>query len=459
MAHVFQTFTRDGRPHPRWRYQFTDWQGRRRTATGTTSEIETRRKATAIQAEHFDIRKGLRPAPNSAQRHSRDLLSLVVNEYLDWGRSQGGKNGNRWSHVHARMRQRHLGWWMDKLKLDVLGDLNGALARVEHALRALQAKDAAGKTVQNRAESLKAFCAWCVQRNYLEENPLAGLVPFDTTSRTFRRSLTFDEAAKLIEAAPPHRALLYRVALVTGLRVNELRSLTLADLDEANCGLHLRAEWTKNRKAGFQRLSPELVEAIKEAAAGNAPGKPPERFRSAHDTTYTTRPTGEAAAGLRLLYVPSHAARDMAKDLAAAGIERKTFGGKLDFHACRTSFTTFVDQGGATAKEIQTAARHSNPTITMRTYVKIRADRMSEIACGIDRRLQPPNIKQTELLPLAKAAGAENLDPASACDERALLRVEGSNPSALTRENETRAQCAGFVFRLWLLWTIPAPDA
>jgi len=421
MAHVFQTFTRDGRPHPRWRYQFTNWQGRRRTATGTESESDTRRKAAAVEAEHYEIRKGFRPAPNSAQRHARDPIAAVMNEYLSWGASQGGKAGRPWSAVHAAMRKRHLAWWKSELRLEALSDLNAALPRVEHSLRTLQAADAAGKTLQNTAESLKAFCAWCVHRNYLDHNPLTGLAAFDTTPRTVRRALTFEEAAKLMAAAPPHRALLYRVAFVTGLRYNELRSLAIDDLDDMNCGLRLHAEWTKNRKPGFQRLSPELVKDLREFASRGEAGKLYKRF-------YNRKDTKILLPASPLLYLPRYASRDIGKDLAAAGIEQRAFAGKVDFHACRTTFATLIDQGGATAKETQTAVRHMNPELTMGTYVKVRCDRMMELASMIDKRLQA-STKQAEQQTTAKAVGAEYLSGTSTYDELKLVEMKGFEPS------------------------------
>ena len=53
------------------------------------------------------------------------------------------------------------------------------MKRVEKALRAFS-QNRTGKTVMNYVEALSAFCDWCVQRGYLEAEPLQILVPFDT---------------------------------------------------------------------------------------------------------------------------------------------------------------------------------------------------------------------------------------------------------------------------------------
>jgi hypothetical protein len=82
----------------------------------------------------------------------------VLNEYLAWGESHGGRGGRAWGVTHARMRRAHLAWWKERLAVDLVTDLVGALPRVERALREIGAKGRSGKTVANRAEALAAFC-------------------------------------------------------------------------------------------------------------------------------------------------------------------------------------------------------------------------------------------------------------------------------------------------------------
>ena len=144
-----------------------------------------------------------------------------------------------------------MAWWRDRLAVEVLGDLVGVLGRVEKQLRELQTIGRTGKTISNYAATLGAFCDWCVQRGYLETDPLKGLAPFDTTPEVRRRAMTPDEITRLLEVCPPDRRLLYETALFSGLRTNELRHLTLEHLDLEQSGLRLDAEWTKNRKTGF----------------------------------------------------------------------------------------------------------------------------------------------------------------------------------------------------------------
>ena len=157
------------------------------------------------------------------------------------------------------MRQSLLGWWQNKLGLITLADLDGILPRVEEELRDLQRQGRAGKTLANYAEALGAFCDWCVQRGYLASDPLKALAPFDTTPTTTRRALSGEEIGRLLEVCVPHRKLLMETAFLSGLRAHELRSLAVDDLDVDGCGVRLHAEWTKNRKDGFQPIPTNLI--------------------------------------------------------------------------------------------------------------------------------------------------------------------------------------------------------
>ncbi|MFH0964726.1 MAG: hypothetical protein V2A58_12040, partial [Planctomycetota bacterium] len=59
------------------------------------------------------------------------------------------------------------------------GTSTGFSPRVEAALRGLQEKGAAGKTLANRRESFGAFCEWAKTRGYLAKHPLEGSTGFD----------------------------------------------------------------------------------------------------------------------------------------------------------------------------------------------------------------------------------------------------------------------------------------
>src|SRR5262249_16023192 len=145
-----------------------------------------------------------------------------------------------------------------------------------------------------------------------------------------RRLLTLEEIDRPLTACEPPHWLLYATALLTGLRANALRQLTLDHFDLTRCGLHLEAACTKNRQPDFQPLPRALVADL------SAPGR----------VQHT------------LLVVPRHTERILYADLAQAGIPRQTPAGKVDFHALRVAYINLVLEGGATAPEAQQLARH-----------------------------------------------------------------------------------------------------
>ena len=88
-----------------------------------------------------------------------------------------------------------------------------------------------------------------------------------------------------------------------------------------------------------------------------------------------------------LLYVPSHMARSLDLDLEAAGIDKVTPAGTVDFHALRATYTTLVIERGANEKEAQTLARHSTPNLTLNVYARTREARLGELADMVGERL------------------------------------------------------------------------
>lgn len=364
MAYLYRTQKKNGSPHARWRFQYRDWQGAKRKATGYTSRTETEKLANQIQAEHDAIKKGLKPPPKVEEPSL--AFEEIEGKYLAWGETQGGRGGRPWSPRHLEKRRTHLAWWKETLKLSTLLDLRGSLSRVEDVLGELRGEGRAGKTLANRLETLTAFCDWCVRREYLKDDPLKRLSPIDTTPLETRRALTQEEIQRLFSVAPAERRILYEVAFCTGLRANELRQLTVSHLDSKGATLRLDSAWTKNRKEGFQPLPRELAEHLAERVRGKEPHEP-------------------------LLSVPSHPARDLDKDLKRAGIPKRIAGlGKVDFHACRVAYTTFVVEAGANVKEAQTLLRHSTPQLTLGLYARDRRESLGRLADTVGQMVLSP---------------------------------------------------------------------
>jgi len=353
MPYIYRTTSKvTGKPHPLWRYEYYDHLGRKRKGTGTTSRKETENIAAQVQGKQYAIRRGVAAAPKATDTVRN--IDHVIAEYLRWGGAQGGRRGRPWSPVHARKRELSLAFWKDELKLKTQFDLIDCQSRVERVIHRMHiTAGRSGKTTWNRVETLAAFCRWCVERDYLSEDPLRRLKKINTDPVLRRRPLDADEIGRLLQACLPERVLLYETAICSGLRANELRHITPAHLDMFRGGLRLEAAWTKNRLDGFQPLPRWLVDKLVAAATEMPPNVP---IFSVHKT---------------------HAARMLREDLKRAGIPVfKPGEGAAVFHSLRMSFCSLLDDHGASAKTTQELARHSTPTITMNTYVRTKEDRV-----------------------------------------------------------------------------------
>lgn len=381
-----------------YRFNYVDASGHKRTGTGTTSKSETQDFARHVQAmEKAKRKEWIQESPKWKKETTR-LFKQTFEEYLAWGESQGGRGGRPWSKEHARVRKLWLEWWEKNLSLQTLGDLQNILSRAEVALRGLLDKGTAGKTVQNCAESLRAFGRWAKKREFLGEDPLAGLAKFDSTPKTCRRALTIDELQRLFEKCLPHRRLLYEVACTTGLRRGELRALTVKHLDVKNKGLMLEASWTKNRQATFHPLPAEIVSRLEKTANEKLAEKEYERI--AEERKQRGAPNKVKPPANPLLYVPDDTARELDSDLKRANIRKGEKHDKIDFHALRVCYVTCVLEAGANVKEAQTLARHATPNLTMNVYARARSERLAEVTERVAKvMLQKPKDEAKEKVP------------------------------------------------------------
>ena len=341
---------------------YFDSDGRRKFVTGTRDRRETQRIAEDTEGRHRKVSLGY--APRSAiPRTFADTLG----EYLAKGERNGGRNKKPWGKKHRIERQRLLEWWASELGIVMVTDLLGSLASVERTVDRLLSDGLSKKTVNNYVESIHAFSRFCFRREYLDRNPLTHLEFLDSSPEIRRRDLSLEEIGQLLVNCRHSRKLLYLVALTTGLRAGELGSLHKKHLSTNPPGLHLDANWTKNRKDGFQPLPAEIANMLREAADKKT-------AENEYQNTYARKKTISPAPDNPLLYVPSHPARDLACDLRLTGIKKVTDAGKMDFHALRTTFITLVDGLHATFGEVTALARHSHSNITYEHYVRPSPD-------------------------------------------------------------------------------------
>lgn len=133
----------------------------------------------------------------------------------------------------------------------------------------------------------KSFITWMVKDRRIASNPLMHLSPLnaDVEEHRQRRSLESDEYRRLLEAAHagpqrcklsgPDRFMLYLVASNTGLRNQELASLTPEsfDLDGDEPSVVVEASYSKHRRQDVQPIRADLAELLREYLAGKPAGE------------------------------------------------------------------------------------------------------------------------------------------------------------------------------------------
>jgi len=145
------------------------------------------------------------------------------------------------------------------------------------------------------------------------------------------------------------RALIYKTAILTGLRLNELRTLIISDLSFGDVPfVRLRSTNEKNRKGSTLPLRSDLAAELRDWINGK------------------DRAT-------RVFSVPAGFLRIMNRDLKVAKIPKHDVDGcVVHVHALRHSFGTHLSLAGVAPRTAQAAMRHSNISLTMNTYTDTR---------------------------------------------------------------------------------------
>jgi integrase len=161
-----------------------------------------------------------------------------------------------------------------------------------------------------------------------------------------------------LEALGRERALIYKTLVLTGLRKNELATLTVAQLrlDGAVAHVELDAADEKSREGNSVMVRADLAEDLRAWLADRLAALQAEALRRREPIP--CRLPGDMA----VFDVPTGLIRIFDRDLKAADIAKRDERGRtLDVHALRTTFGTLLSKGGVPLRTAQAAMRHSDP--------------------------------------------------------------------------------------------------
>ena len=328
-----------------------DKNGTRKRVKGFKDKTATAQYAAKLERDAELEQTGL------ADRFKEHRQRPLAEHLADFRRSLGETSR------HAMQTEHALKKVFDGCKFCQWADISAS--RFLDYLNSLQNNGISQRTFNFYLKAGKQFCRWMVLDQRAAESPLAHLKT-ETVTRQVRkrRALALDEIRLLLETtkAQPtrfdmtgyERALLYRLAVETGFRAAELRSLTMLSFDFANCTVTIEAAYAKNKRNYTLPLKPETAAEIRDYAAGKLP------------TTV-------------LLSVPEKTAEMLKADLEAAGIEYQDAAGKFaDFHSLRHTAGTLLASSGVHPKVAQSLMRHSDINLTMSLYTHTLRGQESE---------------------------------------------------------------------------------
>jgi integrase len=211
------------------------------------------------------------------------------------------------------------------------------------------------------------------------ESPVAHLSGYNvrTDRRHDRRALTVEEIRTLLKVtqqAPerfgmtgPERALVYRLALETGLRAGEIRTLTRGSfrLDGNDPMVTVTAVATKSKRPAILPLRTKLARSLSDHLATKTPAA--AAFALPEKTAKMLRADLADTRGkwLKGAKTPQDRKEREEKTFLAY---RDDADRVADFHCLRHSFLTALANAGVHPKTMQTMARHCDVKLTLGVY-------------------------------------------------------------------------------------------
>ena len=403
--------------------RYRDGQGIvREVATGCRTEQGAKTVLADLEKRAELVRsKVITPEQDAIARHHTATLTTQFADYEAHLRAKGATA--KWI---GEVRRR-LETVASECGFSRLADLQ--THKVERWLNAqAEADDGPGARTRNAYRSaLIAFGSWCVKADRLASNPFARLPRANEAAdrRRQRRAMTTDELTLLLRVARwrpladygratitkpkdeqkgrstweyekltienletsiaaareklekdseliaelerrgRERALIYKTLVLTGLRRNELASLTVGQfrLDGIVPCIELDAADEKNREGSTLPLRKDLADELRTWIDERR-----EAMRTPGVLSIDPKADDELARQ-RLFDVPEALIKILDRDLRVAGIEKRDGRGRtLDVHALRHTFGTMMSAAGVAPRTAQAAMRHSSIDLTMNTY-------------------------------------------------------------------------------------------
>lgn len=225
---------------------------------------------------------------------------------------------------------------------------------VTRHLAELSRQGRAASTANAYRDTLNAFLEWCVDQEWLRENPIRRVRRSEGgKDRPFmRRAYTVEELRSLLAVADRHRDL-YLTAALSGLRSKELRLIERRDIDLTARVWRIRAEVDKGARSWVVPILPDLQPVLE-------------------------RLCGQIADPQGRLFPRKLGNGTLDRHLKRAGITKVTPDGRrVNFHSFRYFFCTLLARE-LPIQRVKQLMRHGDIRRTVNLYMDLGIDDLGE---------------------------------------------------------------------------------
>lgn len=219
-------------------------------------------------------------------------------------------------------------------------------------------------SLARKISTLRSFWKFLVKKRYVDTNP-AELLAAPKTSTPLRNFFTVDEVFHLLDRHAGEEVLgvrdmaMWELGYATGLRVSELVSLNVADID-------LKEGWVRTIGKGNKERIVPLGQKARAAL---------QRYIvRRHELVDGSTPEGAIFLNHRGGRLTTRSVRRLLKEhLVRAGLDTS-----ITPHGLRHSFATHLLDSGADLRSIQEMMGHASLTTTQR-YTHVSIDRLMQV--------------------------------------------------------------------------------
>ncbi len=396
MARVFKKITKKRDPQTgaihrinskKWYIEYTNEYGKKvREAVATDKSLA--QKILSRRLQEIELKK--LGEYDSLEEHRNKFLLEHLEDYRDYQISDNVTQKHA-HQVHDRAKKIIEGCGFKYCReLDELP--------VQKFIHQMQQDGLSPQTCNHYLRAVKQFSAWMMKKGRVSVDKLKELKAKNTKMdrRHDRRALSSEECKLLCHAARngkpienipgKEREIIYLLSQMTGLRRNEISSLTMMsfNFDENQSTVLISANHSKNRKEAIIPLNDEVADQLQIWMKAQIIQQRNQPIFNLKTTSGNLRDTAKMMKHdlkvARKIWIKKAATKQEKIDREASDFlkYKNEAGLYADFHSNRHTFITKLCQANIHPKTAQELARHSTLAITMGTYTHIEEQQKRE---------------------------------------------------------------------------------